>query len=215
VVLVTHDLAAVDLHCDRAILFDHGRVLADAGAHEVTARYERMVGEARDTGGPADQDAEPDRWGNGAVRFGSIRLLGADGHERHGFATDDAMTMAFDLTARDRVTDLVLGIGVHRADGSVIAGTNTNIAQVALPELSPGDELHVEYRLPRLGLLNGGYRLTVAAHPKMHTVTYDHREQAVDFSVTDTSGRAGLFELGGEFVVQEGAARISAASRRR
>jgi hypothetical protein len=67
----------------------------------------------------------------------------------------------------------VVGIGVHRADGTVIAGTNTNIANVPLPDLSPGEELKMQYRLPRLGLLNGGYRLTVAAHPKMHTVTYD------------------------------------------
>jgi lipopolysaccharide transport system ATP-binding protein len=215
VVLVTHDLAAVDLHCDRAILFDHGRMIADAGAREVTARYERLVGEAQDTDAGNQQPIESDRWGNGAVRFGTIRLLGADGQEHHGFATDAPMTMAFDLKARDRVTDLVVGIGVHRADGTVIAGTNTNVANVPLPELSPGDELRMQYRLPRLALLNGGYRLTVAAHPKMHTVTYDHREQVLDFTVTDASGRTGQFELGGDWVVQEGAGKVSAGSRER
>jgi lipopolysaccharide transport system ATP-binding protein len=215
VVLVTHDLAAVDTHCDRAILFDHGRMVADAGAHQVTARYERMVGEAQDRDAGAEQESEPDRWGNGAARFTSIRLLDADGRERRAFATDDAMTVALDLTARDRVSDLVVGIGVHRSDGTVIAGTNTSIARVPLPDLSPGDELHVEYRLPRVGLLNGGYKLTVAAHPRMHTVTYDHHEQALDFSVTDASGRAGQFDLGGEFVVEAGAARISAPVRQR
>src|SRR2546425_1067863 len=46
VVLVTHDLSSVDMHCDRAILLDHGRMIADAKAREVTQRYERMVGEA-------------------------------------------------------------------------------------------------------------------------------------------------------------------------
>jgi hypothetical protein len=215
VVLVTHDLSAVDLHCDRAILFDHGRMIADASAREVTSRYERMVGEAQDSDAGIEQSTETDRWGNGAVRFGTIRLLGADGQEHHGFATDAPMTVAFDLKARDRVTDLVIGIGVHRADGTVISGTNTNIANVPLPDLSPGDELRMQYRLPRLGLLNGGYRLTVAAHPKMHTVTYDHREQVLDFTVTDASGRTGQFELGGDWVVQEGAGKISAGSRDR
>ncbi|WP_338201169.1 ABC transporter ATP-binding protein [Candidatus Nephthysia bennettiae] len=204
VVLVTHDLSAVDLHCDRAILLDHGRVIVDASAREVTARYERLVGEAQDTDAGVQQSTETDRWGNGAVRFGTIRLLGADGQEHHGFATDAPMTIAFDLKARDRVTDLVVGIGVHRADGTVISGTNTNIANVPLPDLSAGDELKMQYRLPRLGLLNGGYRLTLAAHPKMHTVTYDHREQVLDFTVTDASGRTGQFELGGDWVVQEG-----------
>jgi lipopolysaccharide transport system ATP-binding protein len=213
VVLVTHDLAAVDLHCDRAILFDHGRMIADASAREVTSRYERLVGEAQDTDAGVEQPQEKDRWGSGAVRFGSIRLLGPDGQEHHGFATEEPMTVALDLTARDRITDLVIGLGIHRADGSVISGTNTNIANVSLPELSPGDQLAVQYRLPRLGLLNGGYRLTVAAHPRMHTVTYDHREQALEFTVTDASGRTGQVDLGGSWVVEERAGRLPARSR--
>jgi ABC-type polysaccharide/polyol phosphate transport system ATPase subunit len=212
VVLVTHDLAAVDLHCDRAILFDHGRMIADASAREVTSRYERLVGEAQDTDAGVEQPQEKDRWGTGAVRFGPIRLLGPDGQEHHGFATEEPMTVALQLQARDRVADLVIGIGIHRADGSVISGTNTNIANVSLPELSPGDQLAVQYRLPRLGLLNGGYRLTVAAHPRMHTVTYDHREQTLEFTVTDASGRTGQVDLGGSWVVEEHAGRLPARS---
>jgi ABC-type polysaccharide/polyol phosphate transport system ATPase subunit len=216
VVLVTHDLAAVDLHCDRAILFDHGRMVADGGARQVTARYRRMVGEAQDAEaeGTVGED-EADRWGNGAVRFTSIRLLSPDGHEHHSFSTDEPMTMSFQLKAREAVSDLVVGIAVHRADGNIVAGTNTDVARVPLPALAAGEGLTVEYRLPRLGLLNGGYRLTVAAHPEVHTVTYDHREQALDFTVTDTSGRAGLFELGGEWAVEDGLGSVPAAARDR
>ena len=213
VVLVTHDLAAVDLHCDRALLFDHGRMIADGSAREVTSKYERLVGEAQDTDAGIEQPQEGDRWGTGAVRFGRIRLLGPDGQEHHGFATEEPMTIALDLKARDRVSDLVIGIGIHRADGTVISGTNTNIANIPLPALSPGDELAVQYRLPRLGLLNGGYRLTVAAHPKMHTVTYDHREQTLEFTVTDASGRTGQVDLGGHWVVEEAAHTLPAATR--
>jgi lipopolysaccharide transport system ATP-binding protein len=205
VVLVTHDLSAVDFHCDRALLFEHGVLAADGPATQVTALYRRRVSEAQDEeagGERGDAGDQPDRWGNGAVRFRSVRLLDGHGHDRTSFVTDDAMTLAFELEARDRVDDLVVGIALHRADGNIVGGTNTQIARVPLPTLAPGERVAVEYRMPAVPLLTGGYRLTVAAHPSVHTVTYDHMEQVYEFSVTDTRGRAGIFELGGHWTVE-------------
>jgi ABC-type polysaccharide/polyol phosphate transport system ATPase subunit len=198
VVLVTHDLGAVDFHCDRGIFLDHGRLMADGPASEVTALYRRMVGEQRD----ADADvggSEPDRWGDGSVRFESIRLLDGSGAEHRNFDPDHPMTMAFRLVAARPVDDLVVGIGIHRSDGAVIGGTNTFIDRLSLPDLNGGEELVIEYRMDRMPLLTGTYRLTVAAHNGVGSVTYDRMEQAVEFAVTDTRGRAGIFELGGRW----------------
>ncbi|MBO0731271.1 MAG: ABC transporter ATP-binding protein [Acidimicrobiaceae bacterium] len=199
VVLVTHDLGAADLHCDRAILLDHGRLVAEGPSSQVTAHYRRMVGEQQDTDEAAQE--EGDRWGNGAVRFLSVRLRGEDGSEHRSFNTDETMVLAFELEAQQRVDDLVVGIALHRADGAIVGGTNTLIAQQLLPTLAAGERLSLEYRMETLPLLSGSYRLTVAAHPAVHTVTYDHLEQAFDFAVTDTRGRAGIFELGGAWLV--------------
>jgi lipopolysaccharide transport system ATP-binding protein len=199
VVLVTHDLSAIDLHCDRAIFLDHGRLVSDGPASEVTALYRRMVGEQRDS----DEMAQNlDRWGTGAVRIESAKLLDADRVEHRNFDTDHPMTLVFQLRARDRVDDLVIGIGLHRADGSVVGGTNTFIDRVNLPSLDPGGELAVEYRMTRMPLLTGTYRLTIAAHNSVNSVTYDRMEQAFEFAVTDTRGRAGIFELGGKWAVE-------------
>jgi lipopolysaccharide transport system ATP-binding protein len=210
VVLVTHDLGAVDLHCDRAILLEHGQLIADGRATEVTALYRRRVGEAQD----ADTASEPagNRWGNGALRFEEVRLLDREGKEHHSFATDEPLTITFQLRAARRVDDLVVGIGLHRADGAVVGGTNTHIERMPLPALAPGEELRFEYRMAALPLLTGTYRLTVAAHPKVHTVTYDHLEQAIEFAVTDTRGRAGIFELGGRWAVDGTATTASKAA---
>lgn len=200
VVLVTHDLSAVDLHCDRAILLDHGRVVVDGASSQVTAHYRRMVGEQHDADEPAKAEQQ-DRWGNGAIRFHSVHLRGEDGFEHRNFTTDEKMVIALELEAQDRVNDLVVGIGLHRADGTIVGGTNTLIAQRRLPSLPAGERLSLEYRMDRLPLLSGSYRLTVAAHPAVHTVTYDHLEQAFEFAITDTRGRTGIFELGGDWRV--------------
>jgi lipopolysaccharide transport system ATP-binding protein len=205
VVLVTHDLGGVELHCDRALLFDHGSLIGDGPAAQVTAQYRRLVGEAQDAdrmGAGAGQ--EEGRYGSGAVRFESVELLDGDGQRHRSFTTDQPMTIALAMQARDRVQDLVVGIGLHRADGSIVGGTNTHIDQVRLPALDPGQRLSLEYRLDRMPMLTGSYSLTVAAHPAVHTVTYDHLEQALEFAVVDTRGRAGIFELGGAWCVGDG-----------
>jgi lipopolysaccharide transport system ATP-binding protein len=199
VVLVTHDLSAVEIHCDRAIFLDHGRLVSDGSPAEVTTLYRRRVGERRD----ADEASvgEKERWGNGALRFESVRLLDEGGATHFNFDTDKPMTLALRLRARDQVDDLVIGVGVHRADGSVVGGTNTFIDQVSLPVLRPGQEVEIEYRMARMPLLTGTYRLTVAAHNSVASVTYDRMEQAFEFAVTDTRGRSGIFELGGQWLV--------------
>jgi ABC-type polysaccharide/polyol phosphate transport system ATPase subunit len=49
VVLVTHDLAAVDFHCDRALLLDHGELVMDGRAADVTALYKGTFGQSLDS----------------------------------------------------------------------------------------------------------------------------------------------------------------------
>ncbi len=59
-------------------------------------------------------------------------------------------------------------------------------------------------------ILSGGeadaavYRLTLAAHRSVHSITYDHIEQGVEFRVTDDSGRTGLADFGGAWALTSG-----------
>jgi lipopolysaccharide transport system ATP-binding protein len=204
VVLVTHDLGGVELHCDRALLFDHGELIADGQPARVTAHYRRLVGEAQDADRMgAATDMSDGRHGNGAVRFDSVELVDGGGRPHRNFNSGEPMSVALTLMARDQVRDLTVGIGIHRADGTVVGGTNTRINRVTLPPLEPGERLQLEYRMASVPLLTGSYRLTIAAHPALHTVTYDHLEQVLEFAVVDTRGRAGVFELGGEWCLSE------------
>src|SRR5205807_6465229 len=40
IVLVSHDLGTLERYCDRVLLIEHGRVIADGPAAEVTATYQ-------------------------------------------------------------------------------------------------------------------------------------------------------------------------------
>ncbi|HEY4868779.1 MAG TPA: ABC transporter ATP-binding protein [Candidatus Dormibacteraeota bacterium] len=210
IVLVTHDLGAVDLYCDRAILIERGKIAAEGNSTEVSGRYRHMIGDLQDadrisTGGAIVdiQDRRPgeNRWGSGEVRVRSVRLLRSNGEQHVNFTSDEPMTIRIEVEALRDVDDLVVGIGLHRGDGSVVAGTNTHIARVTVPPIAAGKRLLVDYAMPRLLILSGTYRLTIAVHPMLESVTYDRLEQAFEFRVTDETGRDGTLELGGRWEV--------------
>ena len=78
VVLVTHELSAVNQYCDRALLLDHGRLVADGLATEVTAQYRRAIGLAADGSRLSD---EVERWGSRDVVLTGARMLDERGVE--------------------------------------------------------------------------------------------------------------------------------------
>jgi hypothetical protein len=141
------------------------------------------------------------RWGNGLLRFRRVRLLRSDGKSHVNFTTDESMTISMDLEARDDIEDLVVGISLHRADGSMLGGMNTKVARVRVPSMSAGERMNVRYTMPQLRILAGTYRATVAATNSSYSATYDWIEQGMEFRVTDEIGRPGLMELGGEWTI--------------
>ncbi|MFN8163270.1 MAG: ABC transporter ATP-binding protein [Solirubrobacterales bacterium] len=73
VVLVTHDMAAVQAYCHRAILLDHGQILVDGDPSEVGRRYlrinfeERAAHAAKNNPIPADDAKLVELWLEDAV----------------------------------------------------------------------------------------------------------------------------------------------------
>ncbi len=210
IILVTHELSGVDLYCDRALLMDHGKLLADGSANQVTTKYRHMVGELQDqeriaTGGALvdldDQRPSATRWGTGDVRVRAVHLLRGNGEKHVNFTSGEPMTIRIEIQAQRDVDDLVVGLGLHRADGALLSGTNTLVEQRAVPRLRTGEQLLVDYAMPRLPLLTGTYRLGIALHPAVPTVQYDRLELAFEFRVTDEVGRLGVLDLGGAWEV--------------
>jgi homopolymeric O-antigen transport system ATP-binding protein len=202
VVLVTHDLSGVDMHCDRAILLDHGRIAAEGPARDVTAIYRRRSGEevgedvAESVAARATVEP-PTRWGTGVVRFRDVVLEGGTGDLGHHFETGAPLRLHLELEARDPVDDLAVGFSVHRPNGELVSGTNTQLERLTVPALRPGDRLCLTFAVERLPLLDGVYRLDVAAVSGTTGTNFDWYQQAAHLTVTDALGRTGLVQFEG------------------
>ncbi|HEY2703998.1 MAG TPA: ABC transporter ATP-binding protein [Candidatus Dormibacteraeota bacterium] len=207
VVLVTHDLGAVDLYCDTAYLLDHGRLVASGPTGEVCSIYRHMVGQQADAdaaGAPPPAPSEIStelpgggrRWGTGEVRVVDVEFLDAGGERHQMFTSGEPMTMRIHCQVNSQVEDLICGVIVHRGDGYRLAHANTFFSGLELRCPPAGERFSLDLVVDELRLLGGHYQVSVvlAAHPVAHD--YDGLEQAFDFRVASPAPQIGLFALG-------------------
>jgi lipopolysaccharide transport system ATP-binding protein len=206
IVLVSHDLGALEEYCDRVLLFNHGQVIADGPAAEVTSAYHRMIAEhsmataqERSTVSVLRDATQSDAR---AVEIMSVSLLDAKGQPARGFDSGDPMTLTIQLLAHRDVGDFVCGMAIRRTDGLLVAGTNTLLDHVSVPSNPPGGVISIRYNIESLPLLAGGYIVQVSAHDVADSVMYDFSDAAASFHVGDTGGHVGLLEMRGEWQVE-------------
>ena len=87
VIFVSHDLAAVEKLCPRAILLDGGRCQADGPTYQTIARYQSSLVE----GASMHLSTRTDREGAGFVRFTGIQMLDENGDERSVFRSGERL----------------------------------------------------------------------------------------------------------------------------
>lgn len=200
--LVTHDLEAVERWCDEAVWLNDGIVRDRGDPRRVIDHYRQFIeqGEERELELAEVEDRQPDslreakseraRWGSREVEILGCRLLDARGEERHLFHADDECTLEVRYAVHENVAAPVFGIGINRADGLVVYGTNTEIERISLPALQKEGTLIL--KIPRLGLLEGTYSLDVAVH-RHDGYPYDYHKAAVIFAMRSTHKDIGVF----------------------
>jgi ABC-type polysaccharide/polyol phosphate transport system ATPase subunit len=207
IVLVSHNLASLEEYCDRVLLLDHGEIVADGPAAEVTATYQRMV---VDHALAAERDlstgvssGDSSRTSAPAVQFLSARLRNGSGQNTGRFDTGTPMTIDMELRVNRDVGDFVCGMAIRRADGLLLAGTNTLMDNVTISRPMPGDKVAVRYTIDSLPLLAGGYIVQVSVHDPAGSPVYDWLDPAASFRINDMGGHLGMFEMRGRWEVEQ------------
>jgi ABC-type polysaccharide/polyol phosphate transport system ATPase subunit len=205
IVLVSHDLSSLEEYCDRVLLLNRGEIIADGPAAEVTAAYHRMIAEHALV---AERDVPPQltrgdrtQWGSRAVEFVSVRLLDGNGQGSSRFDTGGPMIIDMRLLVHRDVGDIVCGAAIRRADGLLLAGTNTSLDQVTVSGHSPGQTISLRYVIDSLPLLAGGY-IVDAALEDATGHSYDHAPAAVSFHINNMGGHIGMLEMHGRWQVE-------------
>ncbi|MBF0529416.1 MAG: ABC transporter ATP-binding protein [Deltaproteobacteria bacterium] len=165
IILVSHDLNAIKILCDQAILLDHGEVVSHGDPEQVINIYNYMLAKKiKETDSPVCQaQTLKDGYGNFKAKISSLRMLNDLGEEIDCFVSGKPAVIDIDLFSEIDCEDLSVGILIRDRFGQDVFGTNTFHLKVPI-KMQPGSRCTLRYRIDEFNLGAGKYTLTVAAH---------------------------------------------------
>jgi len=194
------NLAALDARArERAMQSSGGTADANVGAGPHAGPDASVQADAR-TGTPA---AAPDgalpqpenmfkasegRWGSREVEIVDVAMIGEDGAPRQVFQSVD---------------DVVFGVGLFNGEGVCCFGTNTDIEELEIESLE--GEQEVRFRVNGLDLVEGTYKLDVAAH-RADGYPYDYHRLLYSLRIKSRIKDVGIYRPRHEWTFSNGIA---------
>jgi lipopolysaccharide transport system ATP-binding protein len=179
VLFVSHNMAAVDNLCPRAIWIEAGALKADGNTKEIIRDYLSSFAQAQQTG--YDLSAIESRAGNGMVRYTGVEFLDADGHATSLFRTGEALRMRLYFNARDTVPNPHFGVQIYSSSGTLVTMTSTWETRLEIPRIAPGDGF-VDLEIRNLNLVPARYYLSLWIQ-SIGPVKYDIIDHCVSLDV--------------------------------
>lgn len=149
VLFVSHNMAAVENLCGRAVLVRTGRVAFQGPACDCTQAY--RAEHAAACGAPTGPLGEV---------ITHIRLLGADGEERTAVRLGEAMSIAICLRPTTRMSQLRVGVGIDDCSGTRVTTLLSHHTGFVVDEIS--DVAVFICDVPEVPLAPGVYSLRIA-----------------------------------------------------
>jgi lipopolysaccharide transport system ATP-binding protein len=158
VILVSHNMAAVQHLCERAIYLQNGKLVEAGPAESVIATYMRSAG------GPASTELSKrtDRAGNGRVRFESFALRDKNGHEINALTCGSDAIIELTLSRKDNspIRQLNIALGLDDDLGTRVTHLSNDVTGQTFGEIT-GNPFKVKIAIPRFPLKQGSYRCTL------------------------------------------------------
>lgn len=217
VLFVSHETAAVRALCDRAILLNAGRMIADGDPADVLNDYQRIVMERQEaydvsTAEDADMSSvekEPRapvhytyRHGDGSATIINAELCDDSG--RHVQIVDTGAPLTANVTVRFEraVEEPVIGFLIRNRLSIHAYGTNTKEQQIRLATVRSGEVVTVKFAF-RCWLGIDDYSISFAVH-SLEGQAYDWLDGALFFRVVSATLIEGVANLNATATVVSG-----------
>ena len=150
---------------------------------EVVADYEQTHGE------------RPIITGTGEIRILRVRTLDSEGREKENFVTGEGLTVAVTFKTLVAVDNPILGVALFRNDELYVYGPNTRFDEVQKMEGVYDGVYTFFINYPKLPLLGGVYRLSVALYDKSHIRPHCWHNQLYEIRVNCPRDDHGVVEI--------------------
>lgn len=159
ILFVSHNMAAIQNLCSKAIYLNKGRLELMGEREQVISSYLRSTADVNSI----DLAERKDRGGNGAFRFVSFSLKDEQGHQLSSLQSGKAGKLCIDIkkdTNHAVLRNIHIAMGIDDEMGQRITNLNNETTGILFPEMNSQNST-VEISIPRLPLRHGLYSFTL------------------------------------------------------
>jgi ABC-type polysaccharide/polyol phosphate transport system ATPase subunit len=194
IVFVSHDAAAVERLCGRALLLRQGLLEFDGPTREAVTRYHAMLADERN---PDERGAGLSEYGSGEVRIVETTLLGPGGEERRQFLPGEPLTVLLRVVSKGSIPPPRLSFELHDVAGLQLAAGVQDTSELGWSaDLA---EHTLRFEVDSLPLADGRFRFRFELSDAAGGHLYHWLDEAASFVVYPADGEVGLVRLDGRW----------------
>jgi lipopolysaccharide transport system ATP-binding protein len=163
IVFVSHDMNAVKVLCDRALLLKNGEIVEEGDPDTVINTYNFLL--AKKSKGEEillERDEKKTSYGNFKAEITVVKFLNEQGVDSRVFISGEKVRTIVRLKANEDIDRVVVGMLIRDRFGQDIFGTNTHHLQ-SVSSMKKGEMIEYSYNY-NLNIGPGKYTLTSAVH---------------------------------------------------
>jgi len=158
VLFVSHNLAAVEHLCSRALWIDNGRIKQDGKAKEVIEAYMSTFSERRGTG--LDLRRVESRRGVGDIRYTRIEFLTRGREPENAIRSGQSLAVRLHYEAHTRIVNPIFSFEIYTRLGTLITKVSTWHSGFDIPVIEKGAG-YIDAEVDCLNLMPGEYSLSL------------------------------------------------------
>lgn len=187
--LVSHDKAAIQGICTRAILLEKGKILKDDKPEAIMDYYNALIADKENNNITQKKDNKgvvSTVSGTGEATIESIKIFDMDNKIVNIIGVGTEIRLNIRVKVCENIDELVIGYMIKDRLGQDIYGTNTYHLNEVKYDLRENDMLEYNFYFP-MNLGEGSYSITIALHKNdTHVINnYEWRDKALMFSVVN------------------------------
>lgn len=191
VILVTHDMSAVERFCDRAVLLEKGHLIRDGDAHQVGMEYLEVNFGRNDTAAKE----QTDRVGDGRAEIREAWFEDEQGASAPMLETGRPCTFAARIRFAEEVTDPLFAFTLENADHANVLTASTQWTEPSTGRFATGEEVVFRVRFDNV-LTPARYEATAAVALRgSGSAWLDRRERLCSIVVSGTQASDALVQL--------------------
>lgn len=224
IVIVSHALGQIEQICSRSLWIHNGKIVAEGKPRDIHPQYLSYMGERGEETAEREaerqqektdeektgktelqqeteqQNEEKQRWGNGKARIRDIELTDRSAQKKVAYKTGEFISIRVEYRVKQKIDDVILGIGIFRVDGIRCFGTNTRIDKTREINLSQNGKYVIN--IEKLNLLPGEYTIDVAIESRLNE-PIDYFTKAKSFTVFSEIQDVGICRLEHEWDIDQ------------